>query len=151
MYTMEQRDNYSTRAYHIEYKIKSGIQADINTIFCKMSKHDKSIILDVLQNALYIICEAQHEIDIINQYQREQVPALGRGKNLKSKMFNGISSTISAMLKQHSKDKDKDFSKLQIKNIEVLLECFTLINKQLKENKWNETIDVPNIKFKQID
>lgn len=149
--TAQAQVNWVNSSHTIEYKIKSGIRSEINTIFCKMSKHDKSIILETLENALYIICEAQHEVDIINQYQREQVPSLGRGNNLKAKMFNGISSTIVAMLKQHKKDKDKDFSKLQIKNIEILLDCFKLINKQLTVAKWPELIDVPNIVFNKVD
>ena len=134
----------------IEYTKISGHQTEINTIFCKLSKLDKDVLIDILEDALYIITEAQHEIDIVNKFQREEVPPMGKGKFLKNKKHIGVTAALSGMLKQHKKTKNKDFTVYQLKNIEILLECFRIINKHLKANKWPETIYAPEIVFKDV-
>lgn len=138
---------YYEKTHTMYYKKITGHRTEINTIFCKLDKTDKSVLLDLLEDALLIISEAQHEIPQINKRAVEQVPQLGRGNYLKKKKFIGISAAISGMLKQHKKTKDKDFSIHQLKNIEVLLELFEIMNKILIANKWPETIYVPRIKF----
>ena len=121
----------------IEYTKISGHQTEINTIFCKLSKLDKDVLIDILEDALYIITEAQHEIDIVNKFQREEVPPLGKGKFLKNKKHIGVTAALSGTV-------------YQLKNIEILLECFRIINKHLKANKWPETIYAPEIVFKDV-
>tara|TARA_R100001510_G_C7589612_1_gene159775 strand:- start:226 stop:777 length:552 start_codon:yes stop_codon:yes gene_type:complete len=144
------REVMDTMAHKIYYKKITGHRTEINTIFCKIDKSDKDTLINLLEDALYIISEAQHEIDTINSFSREQIPQLGRGNFLKNKKFIGVSAAISGMLKQHKKTKNKDFTIYQIKNIEVLLESFEILNKILIANKWPETIYVPRIKFVEL-
>jgi hypothetical protein len=129
---------------------KAFTKSEINTVFCKMSKDDKQLLLNILQDALYIIAEAQHEYPELNTFVTTEFKCLGKGKYYKRSKYIGITAALGGMLKQHKKTKDKDFTVYQIKNIEELLGAFDNINKLLIANKWPETIFAPDLIFKEI-
>jgi len=137
--------------YTIKYKKFSGTSGvAINTVFAKMSKDDKDLLINILQDALYTIAEAQHEFKEIHDFVTKEFKELGKGQNNKRAQYLGINAVLGAMLKQHKKTKDKDFTVYQIKNIELLLGGFDKINKVLQHNKWPDSIFAPEITFKAI-
>ena len=107
------------------------------------------MLINILQDALYVIAEAQHEYPFINTFVTKEFKELGKGKYYKKSKYIGISAAIGGMLKQHKKTKDKDFTVHQLKNIELLLHGFEILNKDLVANKWPETIFVPHIIFEE--
>ena len=129
---------------------KAHTHTDINTVFCKMSKDDKSLLINILQDALYVIAEAQHEYPEVNIFVTKEFACLGRGKYYKRRKFIGIMASLGGMLKQHKKTKDKDFTVHQLKNIEELFGAFDKINGLLVANKWPEKIYAPDITFQEI-
>lgn len=135
-------------SYTIKWR-KAFTKAEINTVFCKMAKDDKQLLINILQDALYVIAEAQHEYPFINTFVTKEFKELGKGKYYKKSKYIGISAAIGGMLKQHKKTKDKDFTVHQLKNIELLLHGFEILNKDLVANKWPETIFVPHIIFEE--
>jgi len=134
--------------YTIKWR-KAHTHTDINTVFCKMSKSDKDLLISILEDALYIIAEAQHEFTAINTFVTKEFKELGKGEYYKRSKYIGITAAIGGMLKQHKKTKDKDFTVYQLKNIELLLNGFEIINKDLVANKWPETIFAPRIIFEE--
>ena len=135
-------------SYTIKWR-KAFTKSEINTVFCKMAKDDKQLLISILEDALYIIAEAQHEYSFINTFVTKEFKELGKGKYYKKSKYIGISAAIGGMLKQHKKTKDKDFTVHQLKNIELLLHGFEILNKDLVANKWPETIFVPHIIFEE--
>lgn len=135
-------------SYTIKWR-KAHTHTDINTVFCKMSKSDKDILISILEDALYIIAEAQHEYPELNKFVTTEFKCLGKGKYYKRSKFIGITAALGGMLKQHKKTKDKDFTVHQIKNIEELLGAFDKINNLLSANKWPESIFAPDIIFEE--
>ena len=137
--------------YQIKYSKLSGTRnAEINTIFCKMSRDDKQLLINLLQDALYVIGEAQHEFTEIDTFVTKQFKCFGKGQYNKKAQYLGVNAILCGMLKQHKKTKDKDFTIYQIKNIEKLLGAFDKINGVLVANKWPETIFAPDIEFVEI-
>lgn len=135
-------------SYTIKWR-KAFTKSEINTVFCKMDKSDKHLLIGILEDALYIIAEAQHEYPAINTFVTKEFKELGKGKYYKKSKYIGISAALGGMLKQHKKTKDKDFTVHQLKNIELLLHGFEIINKDLVANKWPESIFVPHIIFEE--
>tara|TARA_Y100001973_G_C5202542_1_gene338938 strand:- start:1359 stop:1808 length:450 start_codon:yes stop_codon:yes gene_type:complete len=135
----------------IKYKKITGHKTEINTVFVKMSRTDKQLLLDILQDGLYVICEAQHEFTLVNEFVVHEFKQLGKGKYYKNRKYIGIVAAIGGMLKQHKKTKDKDFTIHQIKNIEGILAGFDKINHVLKKADWPETIFAPVIEFEESE
>ncbi len=135
-------------SYTIKWR-KAFTKSDINTVFCKMAKDDKHLLISILEDALYIIAEAQHEYPNINDYVTREFKELGKGKYYKNRKYIGITAALGGMLKQHKKTKDKDFTVYQLKNIESMLGGFDVINNVLKAGKWPETIFAPDLIFEE--
>ena len=135
-------------SYTIKWR-KAFTKSEINTVFCKMAKDDKHLLISILEDALYIIAEAQHEFPNINEFVTREFKELGKGEYYKARKYIGITAAIGGMLKQHKKTKNKDFTVYQIKNIEALLAGFDAINNALKAAKWPESIFAPHIKFEE--
>lgn len=129
---------------------KAFTHSDINTVFCKMSKDDKELVLNILQDALYIIAEAQHEYPEVNTFVTKEFQCFGKGKYYTRSKFIGVNAAIGGMLKQHKKTKNKDFTVYQLKNIEHLLGAFDKINSVLVAGKWPEKIFAPDLIFQEI-
>lgn len=135
-------------SYTIKWR-KAFTKSDIDTVFCKMNKDDKQLLINILQDALYIIAEAQHEYPEVNSFVTREFKSLGKGKYYKRSKYIGVTAALGGMLKQHKKTKDKDFTVYQLKNIEELLGAFDNLNKFLNGNKWPETIFAPDLIFEE--
>lgn len=135
----------------IYYKKITGHKTEVNTIFCKMSRTDKELLLNILQDGLYVICEAQHEFGPINEFVVREFKQLGKGNYYKNRKYIGIVAALGGMLKQHKKTKDKDFTIHQLKNIEAILGGFDNINGVLTKADWPEKIFAPHIEFVEQD
>ena len=135
-------------SYTIKWR-KAFTKSEINTVFCKMAKDDKHLLISILEDALYIIAEAQHEFPNINDYVTREFKELGKGKYYKARKYIGITAALGGMLKQHKKTKDKDFTVHQLNNIESMLGGFDVINKVLIAGKWPEKIFAPDLIFEE--
>ena len=105
-------------SYTIKWR-KAFTKSDINTVFCKMAKDDKHLLISIL------------EYPNINDYVTREFKELGKGKYYKNRKYIGITAALGGMLKQHKKTKDKDFTVYQLKNIESMLGGFDVINNVL--------------------
>ncbi len=143
--------------YVISYT-KRDIVTPGGAVFTQMPKGDKQLLLNILENSLLILAEAQHDNRDLANLLRKPMPALGVGKYYKKKKVVGLLACLSGMLKQHRDcrimGKEKDFTVQQLNNIQKILPAFKDINQMfLAPMEWPhkllDEIDM-DIVFKEL-
>ena len=137
-------------AKHIINYSYISVHSDINTVFCKISKQEKQMLLAWLEEFLLVLGEACHEFKEIRQSAFTPSKQFGKGNMYTRNPNISIMACLCGMLNQHRKTGIKDFTKYQIKNLKLLLVACNNINSILKSQGW-PTVNCPDVEFKKVD